>query len=80
MRDLELLVRVRQLASSGEARQLRLAARLSQSEVADVCGTAPSVISRWERNQQRPRGRAAQLYATLIIGLAETHGGARDAA
>jgi transcriptional regulator with XRE-family HTH domain len=69
-RRLEQLSRVRELAASGEARRLRLGARLSQGEVAAACGTSPSAVSRWESGERVPRGRAAEKYAAIIVGLA----------
>jgi DNA-binding transcriptional regulator YiaG len=73
LRGLEQLARVRELAASGRARELRLAARLSQTEIADACGVAPSLVSRWESGRRRPRGRAAHIYVA-ILDAAEREG------
>jgi transcriptional regulator with XRE-family HTH domain len=76
-RELELLARVRELAVSGEAKRLRITARLSQPEIAAACGTTPSAISRWESGRRTPRGEAARRYAAIILGL-EKGAGERD--
>lgn len=69
LRELEQLTRARELVASGRARELRIAAHLSQSEIADACGVAPSAISRWEAGDRVPRGRAARIYAAFLTGL-----------
>jgi hypothetical protein len=53
-REVEQLRTMREFAASGEARRLRVAARLSQSEVAAACGTTPSAVSRWESGERIP--------------------------
>ncbi len=78
VRDLGQLARARELAASGEAKRLRVAARLSQSEIAAVCEVAPSAVSLWENGKRIPRGRAGRTYAAVIVGLAEAEE-ARDA-
>lgn len=60
---------IRSRAASGEARQLRLRARLSLSEVADHCGAVTTTVSRWESGERRPRGEAGLKYARLIAQL-----------
>lgn len=61
---------IRSRAASGEARALRLKARLSLSEVADHCGAVTTTISRWEAGERLPRGEAGLRYARLIAQLA----------
>lgn len=74
-RRLEQLSRLRELAASGEARRLRLGARLSQAEIAGACGTSASAVSRWESGERVPRGHAADRYAAIIVGLDDARGG-----
>jgi transcriptional regulator with XRE-family HTH domain len=70
-RAIEQLRQIRELADSGEARRLRIAARLSQGEIAAHCDTTPSAVSRWENGERVPRGRPARRYAAIILGLSE---------
>jgi transcriptional regulator with XRE-family HTH domain len=65
------LSRVRVLAASGQARELRVAARLSQSEIARACGVSPALVCRWELGERTPRGRAAEIYAAILLPLEE---------
>jgi DNA-binding transcriptional regulator YiaG len=67
--DLLTLVRVRELARSGEARKLREAADLSLREVAAAVGTSPASLSRWELGQRRPHGPAAVRYGAILHTL-----------
>lgn len=61
------LARVRAAVSSGEARRLREAARLSIGEVASACGVDQSTIWRWERGTRSPRGSDKVLrYGELL--------------
>jgi transcriptional regulator with XRE-family HTH domain len=60
------LARLRALCSAGLARQIRLAGRLSQADVAEDVGVDPSVISRWETGDRKPRGDAALRYLMLL--------------
>jgi len=69
--DALLLVKARHLSRSGEAARIRIAAGLSQSEVAATCGVAYATISRWEAATRTPRGRAAIRWARLTARLAE---------
>lgn len=70
MRQLEQLVEIREAAATGRARALRLAARLSQGEVAAELGCSRAAVSRWERGRRLPRGRVAGRYLRLLETLA----------
>ncbi len=65
----ERLSRVRELAISGEARMIRENARLSTTDLARAIGVDKSTVSRWERGQRAPRGRAALRYEALLARL-----------
>lgn len=60
---------VRNLAATGEAREIRKNANLSTPDVAKVCGVYPVTVSRWELGQRRPRGEPARRYAHLLRSL-----------
>lgn len=65
----ERLSRLRGITSSGEARQIRERARLSQADVARSVGADQSTVARWERGERAPRGAAALKYALLLDRL-----------
>ncbi len=67
---LRLLLEARGAAQTGDARRLRLAAGLAQTEVARSLGVAPSCLSRWESGRRRPTGDAAIRWAWLLRDLA----------
>jgi len=57
--NLVRLARARDLARSGLARDVRLAAHVSLAELAAPVGVNISTLSRWERGLAQPTGRAA---------------------
>jgi DNA-binding transcriptional regulator YiaG len=63
------LADVRALARSGRARSIRLAARVSLSEMAAEVRVAPSTVHRWETGQRAPHGAAALRYGMLLRRL-----------
>ncbi|MBK9180969.1 MAG: helix-turn-helix transcriptional regulator [Acidimicrobiales bacterium] len=63
------LADVRHATTSGQARAIRLAARLSLSEVGAACGVDTSTVHRWEHAQRLPRGDAALRYLALLRQL-----------
>jgi DNA-binding transcriptional regulator YiaG len=67
----ERLQALRELTTSGKAREIREAARLTESEIARSVGTHYSTVSRWESGQRLPRGEAALRYAALLDRLAK---------
>jgi DNA-binding transcriptional regulator YiaG len=66
----ERLQALRALTTSGKARDIRVAARLTQGEVARSVGVHYSAISRWESGEHLPTGESALRYAALLERLA----------
>jgi transcriptional regulator with XRE-family HTH domain len=64
------LARVRALAQSGRAREVRLAAQLSLYDVAGAIGSTASSVLRWEQGVRRPYGEPALRYGSLLEALA----------
>lgn len=54
------------------ARDLRLQAELTLSDVAGVLGVSHVAVSRWERGLRVPRGAMAERYLELLRRAAET--------
>ncbi|WP_408909925.1 helix-turn-helix domain-containing protein [Streptomyces luteolus] len=71
--DVLRLVQVRVKASTGAARLVRMNARLSLAEVAELCGVGASTVWRWEQGKRVPRGEPALRYAQILEALALTH-------
>jgi transcriptional regulator with XRE-family HTH domain len=68
--DLRVLADARADAKSGRAREIRIAADVSQAEIAKACGVATSAVSQWENGQRTPRGDAALRYGRALRMLA----------
>ncbi|MEX0755878.1 MAG: helix-turn-helix transcriptional regulator [Actinomycetota bacterium] len=66
---LKELVAVRALISSGGARSLRLAARISLGEMGRAFGSDASQISRWETAENVPREANALRYAEALRAI-----------
>lgn len=69
--DALVLVRVRRLLRTGQARQIREEAGLSQVEAARSISVDPSALCRWEAGQRVPRAKYALAYAELLRELAQ---------
>lgn len=69
-----LITEARQAAANGSARKARQDARLTQREVAGVCGVSPATVSMWETGHRVPRGKAALAYGRLLRALSERPG------
>lgn len=61
--------RVRTLIKDGHAREIRVKASVSASEVADALGVNASTVLRWEEGERAPRGETAQKYGELLEAL-----------
>ena len=67
--DVLALARVRELAESGRAREIRLAARLSLYDIAGAIGSNASSVQRWEAGLRRPYGEQALRWLALLDAL-----------
>jgi transcriptional regulator with XRE-family HTH domain len=67
--DVLTLVRVRDLAASGRARAIRLAAGLSLYDIAGAIGSTASSVQRWESGNRRPYGEPALRWCRLLDAL-----------
>jgi transcriptional regulator with XRE-family HTH domain len=72
MTTTELLERVRMRRSLPEPRvrrAIRLAAGVSQADVAEALGVAQRTVARWELGQANPRGASLVSYVELLDAL-----------
>ncbi|MFF3489026.1 helix-turn-helix transcriptional regulator [Streptomyces sp. NPDC002701] len=65
-----LLKRAVGLPGPGERARLRLAANLTQAEVAEAVGVNRVQVARWETGRAEPRQPHRWLYAQLLHDLA----------
>ena len=72
------LERVRHWCVSGEARRIRVAARLSGYQLARLAGVSQPAVSHWERGLRRPHGEAALRYHRALSELQGVFGGYDD--
>lgn len=73
-RDPKRLARVRQLAASGEARRIRLKAKLSLNDVGRPVGVSHTAILNWELGRRRPTGDAAFRYLEVLDAVVKAVG------
>jgi DNA-binding transcriptional regulator YiaG len=67
--DISALAWVREACTSGEAKSLRVTAKLTQEEVASACGVSHSAVCLWESGRRVPGGDRALAYARLLQKL-----------
>ena len=68
--DVIAISRARGWASSGLARELREAAKLSLGEVARAVGAySAATVQRWESGERRPSGHVGAKYGRLLHEL-----------
>jgi transcriptional regulator with XRE-family HTH domain len=60
------LILARRLARSGTARRIRLAAGLTQAELARAIGCSHTAVSQIERGLRSPRPELALRYASVL--------------
>ena len=65
------IVKLRRSLKSGEAREVRERAGLSQADVARALGVHEMTLGGWERGQKVPRSTTALAYARLLDELRE---------
>lgn len=61
----------RRLPAPSERRSIRVAAGLSQEEVAALVGVHRESVSRWELGQRSPRGEMLVAYVEVLDELAK---------
>lgn len=57
---------IRQMVSDGTVRGVRVAAGLTQADIARKVGVRPSAISQWESGRRIPSGERALRYAATM--------------
>jgi DNA-binding transcriptional regulator YiaG len=67
--EVERLVLARQLAASGEARRIRLAAGLSLNDIATQAEVTAAAVWKWETGARRPSGVGALKYLRTLERL-----------
>jgi DNA-binding transcriptional regulator YiaG len=70
--DLAAVSRVRGLAASGQAKEIREHARITVTELASRLGVATSSVSRWERGIGHPRTEVAEAWYRVLTDLTAT--------
>ena len=68
--ELAIVAEARAAATSGAARALRIAARLTQQEIASACGVSATTVAMWETGQRVPSGAFALEYGRVLRSLA----------
>jgi DNA-binding transcriptional regulator YiaG len=68
------LARVRTAVRTGAARRVRLAAQITQPEIAADVQVSAAAISRWEAGERAPRGAAALRYLRVLERLSAATG------
>jgi transcriptional regulator with XRE-family HTH domain len=72
--EVMLISDARLALASGKAATIRKAARLTQAEMAGICGVSAAAYTLWEAGTRRPRGDAALRLGRLLRAL-ETRAG-----
>ncbi|MFE6911916.1 helix-turn-helix domain-containing protein [Streptomyces erythrochromogenes] len=75
----ELVDRDHDLPSPQVRQQLRIAAGLTQTQIADAVGVKKLAVKRWESGKAEPRQPNRDVYAHLLRRLAEKHPTATEA-
>ena len=68
--DVAAVALIRQLTADGTARALRLRHRVSLREIAEVTGSTPGAVWKWETARRSIRsGEVARRYAEVLSTL-----------
>lgn len=70
----ERVRRAKRLPSPAVARAVRLAANVSQADVAGELGVHRVTVARWESGDRRPSGDLLDRYVQLLADLREATG------
>ncbi|GEM_PF-2355293 len=70
--ELRTVAAVRRMLRSGEAREMRIAAQVSVSELAQVVGVSEGTLWRWENGTRVPRPAQAVALAVALEALSRT--------
>jgi transcriptional regulator with XRE-family HTH domain len=68
-RELQLIANVREKFATGKAREIRLAAHVSRSEVAKAAGVSETALWRYENAGRSPHPSAALALARILTRL-----------
>lgn len=68
----EQAIQLREWIETGRARQMRLDAGVSQSDIAADCEVTPGAVVRWEQGKRMPRGRNIAAYHHILTVLSHT--------
>jgi DNA-binding transcriptional regulator YiaG len=66
---IKALARIRELAVSGRAREIRQRHSLSLTEMAAAIPAGANTVARWEVGDRRPRGEAALRWLEILDSL-----------
>ena len=79
--DITLIIEARDAARSGRAARLRVAAGLTQSDIARaMCPpVSPAAVCRWEHGNRRPDGLRARAYGAVLREIAAALSGTTPA-
>jgi DNA-binding transcriptional regulator YiaG len=67
--DLAAIIKVRRLCATGEAKKIRVNARVTRAEMARLAKTTGPAVTRWEECQRRPQGAHATRYYRALVRL-----------
>lgn len=66
---IKALAKIRAMAASGEAREIRQRHNLSLTEMADAIPAGANTLARWELGDRRPRGESALRWLEVLQSL-----------
>jgi DNA-binding XRE family transcriptional regulator len=69
--DVAIIMQTRAELASGDARQARATARITQGEMASALGVSRSALGHWETGRSVPSAEHALAYGRLLRQLAK---------